>query len=133
MGLVEFQVLDVDYVLVNEKPVIRVFGKDAKGETVCGFHEGFLPYFYVTGTGVEEKLEGNSQVVSIEKVKRTLPVGYQEQSDVYKITLRNPARTVEMREMLRSAGMVPYEADILFKYRWMNDVGIGSMMWIDAQ
>ena len=125
--------LDVDYVLVNEKPVIRVFGKDAKGETVCGFYEGFLPYFYVTGTGAEEKLEGNPQVVSIEKVKRTLPVGYQEPSEIYKITLRNPARTVEMREMLRSAGMVPYEADILFKYRWMNDVGIGSMMWIDAE
>ena len=47
----EFQVLDVDYVLVNEKPVIRVFGKDAKGASVCGFFEDFLPYFYALGRG----------------------------------------------------------------------------------
>ena len=129
----QFQVLDVDYVLVNEKPVIRAFGKDEKGDTVCGFYEGFQPYFYATGTGIEDKLEGNPQVVKIERVKRTLPIGYQEPSEVYKITLRNPAKTVEVRENLRAGGIVPYEADILFKYRWMNDIGIGAMRWIDTQ
>ena len=41
----EFQVLDVDYVMVNEKPVIRIFGKDSEGSSVCAFYEGFLPYF----------------------------------------------------------------------------------------
>jgi len=128
----EFQVLDADYVLVNEKPVIRVFGKNLQGETVCGFYEGFRPYFYAIGEGVEEKLANNPQIVSIEKVKRCLPVGYQEPSDVYMITLKNPARTVEVREMLRSAGIVPYEADILFKYRWMNDFGVGGMKWVST-
>ncbi len=126
----EFQVLDVDYVLVNEKPVVRVFGKNSEGETVCGFYEGFAPYFYVTGDGLEEALKGNHQAVSIERVKRCLPVGYQEPSDVYKITLRNPAKTPEMRDMLKSKGFLPYEADILFKYRWMNDLGIGGMKWL---
>jgi DNA polymerase I len=126
----EFQVLDVDYVMVNEKPVIRVFGKDSRGETVCGFYEGFTPYFYVTGTGVAEKLKGNPQVLAIEKVNRCLPLGYQEPSEVHKITLRNPAKTPDLREMLRDKGYVPYEADILFKYRWMNDIGIGGMKWV---
>ena len=128
----EFQVLDVDYVIVNEKPVIRIFGKDAHGKTVCGFCEDFLPYFYALGEGVEERLEGHPQVLSIKKVKRNLPIGYQPPRDVFKITLRNPARTVEVRDMLRGKGIAVYEADIPFKYRWMNDVGVGGMKWVSA-
>ncbi len=129
----EFQVLDVDYVIVNEKPVIRVFGKDSDGESVCGFYEGFLPFFYAVGDDIEGKLEGNPHVVDIKKVKRTLSLGYQQPSDVYKITLRNPAKTVEVRDSLRAMGVTPYEADILFKYRWMNDLDIGGMKWISTK
>ena len=73
----EFQVLDADYVIVNEKPVIRVFGKNGKGETVCGFYEGFLPYFYAADERVKERLDGNPNLVSIERVKRGLPLGFQ--------------------------------------------------------
>ena len=65
-------------------------------------------------------------------MKRCLPIGDQKSSVVHKITLRNPARTVEVREMLRSTGVVPYEADILFKYRWMNDTNIGGMKWLSV-
>jgi DNA polymerase I len=129
----EFQVLDVDYVIVNDKPVLRVFGKDPQGESVCGFYEGFLPYFYAVGDDVEGKLEGNPHVIKTETVKRTLPVGYQQPRDVCKITLRNPAKTIEVREALRAMGVVPYEADIMFKYRWMNDVSLGGMKWISTE
>jgi len=129
---VEFQVLDVDYVLVNEKPVLRIFGKDAKGGTVCGFYEGFSPYFYALGPNVEERLSGNPQVAKIEKVSRCLPMGYQEPREIYKVTLRNPARTVEVREGLVAAGIKTFEADIPFKYRWMSDSGIGGMKWVKA-
>ncbi|UCD02879.1 MAG: hypothetical protein JSV63_03810 [Candidatus Aenigmatarchaeota archaeon] len=126
----EFQVLDVDYVMVNEKPVIRIFGKESDGKSVCGFYEGFMPYFYAGDDDIEGKLEGMPHVVSVEKVKRMLPVGFQEPRDVHKITLRDPGKTVEVREALRSMGVEIYEADILFKYRWMNDSNVGGMKWI---
>ncbi len=129
----EFQVLDVDYKMVNDKPVLRLFGKDAEGKSVCGFYEGFLPYFYAVGEDIEGKLEGNPFVVKIEKTKRTLPVGYQEPIEVYKITLRDPGKTVETREALKSMGVDTYEADVLFKYRWMNDSNVGGMKWVSAK
>jgi DNA polymerase I len=129
----EFQVLDVDYTMVNEKPVLRLFGKDAEGKSVCGFYEGFLPYFYALGEDIEGKLEGIPHVLKLEKVKRTLPVGYQEPRDVNKITLRDPGKTVEVRETLRSMGVETYEADVLFKYRWMNDFGLGGMKWVGTE
>ena len=43
----EIQILDVDYILVDEKPIIRIFGKTESEEVVCGFYDGFAPYFYV--------------------------------------------------------------------------------------
>ena len=62
------QILDVDYIAVNERPVIRIFGKTQSGESVCGFYEGFLPYFYVQGDAAAELLKDIS--VKQEKVRR---------------------------------------------------------------
>jgi DNA polymerase I len=126
----EFQVLDVDYVMVDGKPVVRVFGKDTEGKSVCATHRGFLPYFYATGDGIEEALSGNPFVVKLETVERTLPMGYQKKRKVYKITLKDPGKTVEVRNGLIGMGATTYEADILFKYRWMNDLGVGGMKWV---
>jgi len=127
----QFQILDVDYVFVNDKPIVRVFGKTARGETVCGFYEGFLPFFYAEGKDVESVLAKNPQIVKIETVQRCV-VGSQKPKTLYKITTKNPAKTPELREGLIAAGARPYEADILFKYRFMNDMGLSGMGWVEV-
>ena len=129
----EFQIIDVDYVIVNEKPVVRVFGKDKNGCAVCGFFEDFRPYFYAVGEGVEEKLEGNPHVRKTEKVKRCLPMGYREPQMITRVTLKNPAKTVEVRDLLTSMGIATYEADVLYKYRWLTDNGLGGMRWLKTE
>jgi DNA polymerase I len=129
-----FQVLDVDYVLLDEKPIIRIFGKGEDGGTVCGFYEGFEPYFYVLGNNVEEHLKNETNVVKVEKVKKFLPLGYRtEMSEVYKITIKNPAKTPELRDRLVSLGFKAFEADIPFKYRFMADFGLNGLGWIESE
>lgn len=128
----ELQILDVDYVMVGERPVIRIFGKNSKGESVCCFYEGYKPYFYARGSGIEKMLEKEPQVISVEKVKRGLVGGYGEPVEVYKITLRDPSKTPDVRDKLSAAGATPYEADILFKYRFMNDFGLSGLGWVKA-
>lgn len=125
----EIQILDVDYTLVDEKPIIRIFGKDIKGESVCAFYSNYQPYFYVEGRGVEDFLKNESQVVKIEKVKRNVVMGYQAPRSMYKVIIKNPSKTPEIRENLKANGFVPYEADILFRYRFMNDLGLNGMEW----
>ena len=129
----EIQILDVDYVLLDEKPIIRIFGKTADGETVCAFYEDYLPYFYVEGDGVDRFLEKEPQVIRIEKVKRNVVMGYQAPRDMYKVTIKNPSKTPELRENLKLNGFVPYEADILFRYRFMNDIGLNGMEWVSLK
>ena len=44
------QILDVDYFLNNNKPVVRIFGKTDSNKAVCCLYNNFLPYFYVRRT-----------------------------------------------------------------------------------
>jgi DNA polymerase I len=129
-----FQILDVDYTMVNEKPIIRLFGKSDKGETVCGFYEGFEAYFYVMGKNVEEQLKNEGNVIRVEKMQKFLPYGYQAKTtEVYKITIRNPARTPELRDKLVLKGFKVFEADIPFKYRFMADMKLSGMDWLEVE
>jgi len=132
----EMQILDVDYVTLNEDPIIRIFGKTPEGKTACAFYEGYKPYFYADCNPEVLKIldpENESQVISIEKVKKTAVMGYQEAKDFYKITLHNPAKTPELRDKVKARGIKTYEADILFKYRFMNDMDLGSLVWIKLE
>jgi DNA polymerase I len=126
-----FQILDVDYTLVNEKPIVRIFGKTEGGETVCGFYEDQVPYFYARGENLEDAVKGEVNVMKVERVKRFLPVGYQKRMiELHRITLKNPAKTPEIRDRLRSRGFEVFEADIPFKYRFMADFDLRGMDWI---
>lgn len=126
----DIQILDVDYVLVDEKPIVRIFGKTEEGESVCVFYEEYKPYFYAEGEKAREMMGDEGQVQKIEKVSRKMVMGYQEPREIYKITITNPARTPELRERLMAANIPTFEADILFKYRFMNDVGLKGLGWV---
>ncbi|MCK5022988.1 MAG: hypothetical protein KAS04_02340, partial [Candidatus Aenigmarchaeota archaeon] len=129
-----FQILDIDYTLVNEKPIIRIFGKTESGETICGFVEGFEPYFYISGDNIEEALEDEGNVVRVEEVEKYFHLGYQtKKSKFHKIVLKNPAKTPEIRERLIAKGFKVFEADIPFKYRFMADYDLKGMEWIEIE
>lgn len=130
------QILDCDYVMINGKPVVRLFCKDESGESVCVFTEGHLPYFYLD---VDEKHDLNNVAYEIERqglnfeiVSKFLPIGYQKKKkQVIKIIGRDPSKTPDIREWSKKFG-TPYEADILFKYRFMIDHGLKGMGWIEV-
>jgi DNA polymerase I len=133
----ELQILDCDYVMLNNKPVIRIFGKTIDGETICVFYEKFLPYFYLYVEkdkidDIKFELEKNNEL-NIEVVERYLPIGYQEKPvKLLKIIGKDPGKTPEIREYAKKFG-TPYEADILFKYRFMVDNDLKGMGWIDVK
>ena len=129
MGTLEFQVIDVDYFLVNEKPIVRIFGKTKESDAVCGFYEGYQPYMY-TNSDPTLLLEQNTNVVKIEQTDRKKLSG---ETGIYKIILKNPAKTPETREFLFSKKLEVFEADILFKNRFMADFGFGGLDWIKVE
>jgi DNA polymerase I len=133
----ELQILDCDYVMVNNKPIIRLFCKNIQGEPVCVFYDKFLPYFYLYGDDkrYEEIIDETGKKfpnLKFEIVEKILPIGYQPKSKVIKITGNEPGQTPEIREFTKRFG-TPYEADILFKYRFMSDFDLRGMSWIDVE
>jgi len=58
--------------------------------------------------------------------------GYQKPTHVIKIIGDDPGKIPEIREIASRYG-TPYEADILYKYRFMADNGLHGMQWIEVE
>ncbi|MEM5766658.1 MAG: DNA polymerase domain-containing protein, partial [Candidatus Aenigmatarchaeota archaeon] len=114
-------------------------GKKEDGKTVCVFYDGFYPYFYVLPkNGMEERVidelkeNFSNDIKNIEKIEKFLPVGFSEnKKEMLKIVLKDPSRTTILREYLRNKNFIEdiFEADILFKYRFMTDFSLFGMCW----
>ena len=121
------QLLDADYILNSNKPIVRLFGKTEQGNSVCAFYEGFKPYFYAN-----KAVEG-PEISSCEEVKKFVSIGFRQSPDtLFKITLNNPQDVSKVRERLEQSGVETFEADILFKYRFMVDKGLKGMGWLSV-
>ncbi len=130
------QILDADYFLNNNKPVLRVFGKTESGKSVCCIYDRFVPYFYaIPKNGDFESLTMRlgELKLTFQKEEKFLPFGYQEfPSIAMKIWVSNPQDVPKVREAIEKDNDV-YDADILFKYRFMVDFNINGMQWFDIE
>lgn len=133
-----FQLLDVDYVQLDNSPVVRLFGKTKEEKNICAFYRGFYPYFYVLPSKDSSKeelvnfLRSSNLIFKVEEVEKFLPIGFQEKkTKLVKIFLKDPSKVPELREQLRIQHFVYqiFEADILFKYRFLIDFGMFHMKW----
>src|SRR3990172_234272 len=130
------QILDCDYVLVDGKPIIRVFGKTPIGKTICVFVEKFNPYMYLDLDDwndlkdVVYELEKNN--IESESVERIIPTGFHQKKTVLKLSAADPGKIPEIKAFVKQWG-VPYEADILFKYRFLIDHKLKGMGWFEFE
>ncbi|MEM5820259.1 MAG: DNA polymerase domain-containing protein [Candidatus Aenigmatarchaeota archaeon] len=133
--------LDVDYDVVDDKPIIRIFGKDESGNSITVFVRDFFPYFYVKVKDEEKFLEFlekkfKNLIVKVDTVEKFLPIGYQEErTKLFRIFLKNPSKVPLIREELMLQDFVEntYEADILFKYRFMADKNLSGCKWYEVE
>lgn len=134
-----FQLLDTDYVLVDGTPVVRMFGRCDDKKTACVFVKGFQPYFYILPMrGEEENVEKflknkfGTQILKVENVEKFLPFGYSENKvKILKVTNKDPSQVPMIRDEIWKEGLAKkiFEADILFKYRFMADRDLHGMRW----
>lgn len=130
-----FQIIDVDYVFADNKPVVRIFCRTENGGSACLLYDKFSPYFYIKPKSNTERLNEIKEIKKIESVKKFLPFGYNdEKEDLLKITVFNPQDVPAIKDMLLKERIAQetFESDILFKYRFMVDFCITGMSWIDA-
>ncbi len=137
-----FQILDADYIREDKGPVIRLFGRNEDGESVCCFVPDFEPYFYVNITGDPEsagellKERFPSAIKRVELVRKFEPVGYQvSKKTMLKIITFEPGNVPEIRDDISNIPAVKeiYETDILFRNRFLIDRELHGMGWVNVE
>ncbi len=132
-----FQILDADYTYSENKPVVRLYGRDDSGNSVCCMVPGFEPYFYAKAgpemaAVLQEKFK--EHIKKIEPVLLFEPVGYfKNKTSMLKIILFDPKSVPIIRDEVRNMVDEVYETDILFRNRYMVDKGLGGMSWANAE
>ncbi|MBU4491926.1 MAG: DNA-directed DNA polymerase, partial [Euryarchaeota archaeon] len=132
-----FQILDADYTYRDGKPVVRLYGRDESGSSVCCSVPDFEPYFYAkaepeSAAILQEKFK--EHIKRIEPVLRYEPIGYfKNPVNMLRITLYDPKGVPVIRDEVRKIVDKVYETDILFRNRYMVDHGLGGMTWARAE
>ncbi len=133
----QMQVLTADYGMNGNKPIIRLFGKTDTNNTICLVVDNFFPYFYIkAGENIGRLLEAPTKIMSIKSIEETekrVPLSYEKPIKLFKITTSNPQDIPKLKEKFLEEKIASevYEADVMFKYRFMVDHNIHGMQWIE--
>ncbi|WP_424356878.1 DNA-directed DNA polymerase [Methanocella sp. MCL-LM] len=130
--------LDVDYTVENDRPVIRMWCIDDEGRSAVLFDRTFEPYFYVVPYGDVpiSALENISDEVGGEII-RPVRVDIVDRKNfgipvkAYRLFTRLPRDVPYLREIAKRYGDVR-EADILFGVRYIIDKRLIPMGGIEA-
>lgn len=132
--------IDADYILKENKGVVRLFCKDKEEKTVLVLDESFEPYFYaMPNEGKLEKLKKKIEELQKEKIgikflktEIVEKIWNGEKVKLVKITIDNPRRIPDVRDAIKDWEEVKetYEYDIPFYKRYIIDKQIKPMGWI---
>ena len=147
---------------LNNTPILRIYGINDLGNSVCLIVEDFFPYFYLKKPNnfmdkdfpklkeylekiIEQKKsfsEGFFNVMNLEIVNKVDLMNYnQNTEDFIKITLRNPQFVSCLRDNFEKEIQISnfkfhhisYESKLNFPLRYMIDNGIVGISWLTLQ
>jgi len=135
-------VMDADYILKENKGVVRLFCKNEKGENIIVQDQNFEPYFYAMpkeGKVEElkekiEKIETKKLGISFLKTQLTEKIWNGKKVKLIKIIIDNPRKIPNVRDEIKDWEEVDetYEYDIPFYKRYLIDKHIEPMNWIEV-
>ncbi|MGC8812704.1 MAG: DNA polymerase domain-containing protein [Candidatus Aenigmatarchaeota archaeon] len=133
-------VIDADYILKENKGVIRLFCKNEEGKTVLVEDQNFEPYFYSMpkdgriGKLKEkiEELEKEKIGIKILKTEVVEKIWNGKKTKLIKIIIDNPRKIPDVRDAIKDWEEVEetYEYDIPFYKRYIIDKQIEPMGWV---
>jgi len=123
--------MDIDYVVENDEPVIRLFYKiidNGKKIKKIEYVKNFYPYFYAVPKTDIEKLENeiNQMNLRIKNIERVKKIYKNKEIDALKIYTFIPSDIRDVREAIKALSSCEeiYEADIPFTERYCIDNNI---------
>lgn len=137
----KFVLIDADYTLIENKPVVLLFCKDAKGQTVLVQDSTFEPYFYAMPKQIDklkkkiEKLDLSKEDAKIIRVERIEKLWAGERKRLLKIVVDNPRKIPAVRDAIKNWKEVEetYEYAMPYYKRYIIDKRIEPTNWIEVE
>ncbi|PMP61237.1 MAG: DNA polymerase II [Caldisphaera sp.] len=135
---ISFQLLDVSYEVIDNIPIINLWGRDDNNSKVLLTYNKFRPYFYLLLNNSYEKDKIMKAINKSSKPRSPiigldiLSLNYMGRPvDVLKVTTVIPEMVREYRESMASIDGVKdvLEADIRFSLRYILDKNLYPMRW----
>lgn len=134
-----FVLLDIDYVTYEEKPLIRLFGKEIDTKkSVIGLDDSFIPYFYIVPSDIElciSDLGGleKEEEIKINEMEVVTLKDFQVPKKFIKISFKHPQEVPKYRDIIRDLDSVMQirEHDIPFYRRYLIDKDLTPMAEIE--
>ena len=134
-----FVLLDIDYVTYEEKPLIRLFGKEiGTKKSIIALDDSFIPYFYIVPSDIElcisdlGELEKEEEI-KINEIEVVTLKDFQVPKEFIKISFKHPQEVPKYRDIIRDLDSVMQirEHDIPFYRRYLIDKDLTPMAEIE--
>lgn len=134
-----FVLLDIDYVTYEEKPLIRLFGKEiGTKKSIIALDDSFIPYFYIVPSDIEVCISDLGELEKEEEIKiNNIEVvtlkDFQIPKEFIKISFKHPQEVPKYRDKIRDLDSVLQirEHDIPFYRRYLIDKDLTPMAEIE--
>ena len=143
METIQFYPLDISYKILENRPVIVLYGRTAEGNQIVIHDTGFEPYFYVIpkdGVNIGEKLEkikieSEGEVHIITKTEATIKKLLGKEVFAIKVYTNLPSAVPVLREAVKDWDSIEevHEYDIPFVRRYLIDRNITPMVLHECQ
>ena len=140
---IRFFPLDVTYKVIDEKPVIHLFGRTADNKQICVLYDDFEPYFYVIpkrGFDIAEQLKNfkltrNNETYSITRVETIKKRYLGKEVNALKVFTKLPRDVPIISHELKNLSNIEAinEKDILFSRRFLIDKNITPLTLYEAE
>ena len=125
-------VLDIDYITIDEKPIIRLFAKH-KEENIILIDERFKPYLYVVSNEIDACMEKIQEQLNV-KTEKIIKKDFKIEKEFIKVTFKHPQELAKNRDTIRNIEGVQQirEYDIPFYRRYLMDTDLIPMTEVIA-
>jgi DNA polymerase I len=132
MGNWDVRLINGNYKIENDAPVIFLYGRTKEGQAIVIRYEGFKPYFFVYGdlNEIRTELEGDSRVQSVEDDELEVE-GRKEKCA--RVTVKIPGDVPNFRERLSRCGFRIFASDIVFVNRFVYDKNLESCIRVEGE
>jgi DNA polymerase I len=129
--------LDIDYITEDEKPVIRLLGREVEGENpkrIIALDYIFQPYFYIEPKDMDQCLK-DLEVYETEDIEIVDKKDFQIPKKFIKITFSHPQEVPKYRDEIKGLDSVVdiREHDIPFYRRYLMDNDVIPMSVIEIE